>query len=215
MTGAGTSAGALAVLQRIRAAPPMPPPGERCEMCAAPIADAQHSHVVNVSSRALLCTCRACYLLFTAENATLAYRAIPDRYLAFPSFAVTQQEWDELQIPVGIAFFFLNSQLGRTVAFYPSPAGATESQLPLGAWDDLVAANPALGTLVPDVEALLVRAGAGEYECFLVPIDACYELVGRLRSGWRGFDGGPDVRRSLAEFFAGIRAKSAVVEVSP
>ena len=31
------------------------------------------------------------------------------------------------------------------------------------------------------------RPGA---ECFLVPIDACYELVGQLRRLWQGFDGG-------------------------
>jgi len=205
-----TPAGPLAVLQRMRAARPMPPPGERCEMCGETIAD-QHSHVVNVGSRSLLCTCRACYLLFTAEGATLAYRAIPDRYLSFPSFALTEVQWDDLQIPVGIAFFFYNSQLGKTVAFYPSPAGATESELPLGAWNDIVAANPALETLSPDVEAVLVRAGvdaAGGYECFLVPIDACYELVGHLRASWRGFDGGQDVRRELEGFFARIRARS-------
>ncbi len=205
-----TPAGPLAVLQRMRAARPMPPPGERCEMCGETIAD-EHSHVVNVGSRSLLCTCRACYLLFTAEGATLAYRAVPDRYLSFPSFALTQAQWDDLQIPVGIAFFFVNSELGRTVGFYPSPAGATESELPLGVWDDIVAANPALGTVSPDVEAVLVRAVGGEtgdYECFLVPIDACYELVGHLRASWRGFDGGQDVRRRLEEFFARVQARS-------
>lgn len=199
--------GPLAVLQRMRAARPMPPPGERCEMCGETIAE-EHSHVVNVASRSLLCTCRACYLLFTAEGATLAYRAIPERYLSFPSFAMTPLQWDDLQIPVGIAFFFSNSRLGRTVAFYPSPAGATESELPLGAWDDIVAANPALATLSPDVEAILLRAGAGGYECFLVPIDACYELVGHLRVSWRGFDGGGDVRRKLEDFFTRIAARS-------
>lgn len=210
MTAANPSAASLAVLARIRAGRPMPPPGERCEMCAEPIASAEHSHshVVNVGSRVLLCTCRACYLLFTAENAALAYQAIPDRYLAFPSFAVTSAQWDDLAIPVGIAFFFHNTPLGRTVAFYPSPAGATESELPLGAWDEIVAANPAVDTLVPDVEALLIRVADGGYECFLVPIDACYALVGHLRSGWRGFDGGSDVRRKLTEFFAEVRGRS-------
>ena len=31
-----------------------------------------------------MCTCRGCYLLFTAEQASLRYRAVPDRYLSFP-----------------------------------------------------------------------------------------------------------------------------------
>ena len=38
-------------------------------------------------------------------------------------------------------------------------------------------------------------------ECFLVPIDVCYELVGRLRRVWRGFDGGQDARREIDDFF--------------
>ena len=33
-------------------------------------------------------------------------------------------------------------------------------------------------------------AADGGAECFIVPIDACYELVGHLRRLWRGFDGG-------------------------
>jgi hypothetical protein len=46
------------------------------------------------------------------------------------------------------------------VAFYPGPAGATESELPLPAWNRMVARDPRLAVLRPDVEALLVRAGA-------------------------------------------------------
>ena len=39
------------------------------------------------------------------------------------------------------------------VAFYPSPAGTTECELDLGAWEELVAANPVLEGLEPDAEA--------------------------------------------------------------
>lgn len=202
---------ALAVLRRMRANRPPPNPNERCEMCGETIAEA-HSHVVNVGSRSLMCTCRACYLLFTQENAALAYRSVPDRYLSFASFGLTTSQWDDLQIPVGIAFFFRNSQLDRTVAFYPSPAGATESELPLGAWERVISGNAAMATLVPDVEAILVRRVDDEFECFLVPIDACYELVGQMRQLWRGFDGGQDVHRALDAFFDGIRTRSRPAE---
>jgi hypothetical protein len=174
-------------------------------MCAAPMADA-HQHVVNVSSRSLLCTCRACYLLFTHDDAELAYRAVPDRYVTFPDLAAPV--WEELELPVGTAFLFRNSALDRVVAFYPGPAGATESELPLAAWDRVVAAEPGLAMLKEDVEALLVRADGQQVEAFLVPIDVCYELVGHLRTLWRGFDGGQDVRRRLDEFFDRVRARS-------
>ncbi len=95
-------------------------------------------------------------------------------------------------------------------AFYPGPAGATESLLPLDTWADLVAGEPVLATLLPDVEALLVRSTAGDAdpECYVVPIDACYELVGRLRRLWRGFDGGREAHDALDEFFAGVRARA-------
>jgi hypothetical protein len=199
------SPGALTVLARIRASRPEPSPYERCELCGAPVAD-EHQHVVNVSSRSLLCTCRPCFLLFTRADATLAYRAVPDRYLTFPDLAVPV--WEELQLPVGTAFLFLNSALERVVAFYPGPAGATESELVLDAWDRVVAAAPGLSTLRPDVEALLVHATDQQVEAFLVPIDVCYALVGHLRQLWRGFDGGQDVRRRLEQFFDEVRAKS-------
>ena len=102
---------------------------------------------------------------------------------------------------------------GRS-AFYPGPAGATESDLPLDAWAAITAANPALRVLAPDVEALLIRApapgraGPAGFECHLVPVDACYELVGLLRRTWRGFDGGQEARAALAGFFATVAARS-------
>ena len=179
-------------------------------MCAEPIGDS-HQHVVNLTSRGLMCTCRGCYLLFTAQNAQLRYRAVPERYLSFPDFTLRADQWDALEIPVGLAFFFHNSTLDRTIAFYPGPAGAAESELPLGAWEDIVADNPRLRLAVPDVEALLLRApdrDRTDFDCHLVPVDACYELVGRLRKVWRGFDGGREARDAMEQFFAAIDARS-------
>ena len=179
-------------------------------MCAEPIAE-DHPHVVNLESRALMCTCRGCYLLFTDQQAELRYRAVPDRYLSFPGFTLEPRTWDELQIPVALAFLFRNSVQDRTIAFYPSPAGATESELPLTAWGRIVAANPDLDALLPDVEALLVRQADGVMRCNLVPVDACYELVGRLRLLWRGFHGGREAHEAMEEFFAKVDARSTPV----
>ncbi|WP_156688552.1 DUF5947 family protein [Mycobacterium sp. Marseille-P9652] len=194
------------------------PEGERCEMCAEAIAD-EHQHVVNVSARQLMCVCRACYLLFTDSHAELRYRAVPDRYLAFGDFALDRRAWEALQIPVGVAFFFVNSALGRTVAFYPGPAGATESELDLAAWNAIAGADSRVGLLAEDVEALLVRvpdeAESAAPQCFLVPIDACYEFVGRLRMLWRGFDGGQEARRFIDDFFARVAARAVAVSGGP
>jgi hypothetical protein len=214
------------VLARIRSNRPPPEPAEeRCEMCSETISD-EHQHVVNVAGRQLMCVCRACYLLFTDNNAELRYRAVPDRYLAFPDFALDRRAWEALQIPVGVAFFFTNSALGRTVAFYPGPAGATESELDLDAWNAIRGADSRVGLLADDVEALMVRVpdsddpGSGEAEfaqpqSYVVPIDACYEFVGRLRMLWRGFDGGQEARQFIDDFFAQIAARAAETPGTP
>ena len=207
--------GAFDVLARIRANRTAPAAaGERCEMCAEDIAD-EHQHVVNLEGRQLMCVCRGCYLLFTDTEAELRFRAIPDRYLAFGDFALDRRAWEALQIPVGLAFFFHNSTLGRTVAFYPGPAGATESELDLQAWHDIRTADPRVDTIAADTEALLVRVPDAETDppqAYLVPIDACYEFVGRLRMMWRGFDGGQDVRNYIDGFFEQLDHRSKVVD---
>lgn len=196
------------VLSRITSRRQPEPAGERCEMCAESIAD-EHQHVVNVAGRQLMCVCRGCYLLFTDEHAELRYRAVPDRYLSFPDFALDRRSWEAMQIPVGVAFFFTNSALDRTVAFYPGPAGATESELDLDTWNAIRTADPRVDLLTEDVEALLVRVpeqpeNEGEPQTYLVPIDACYEFVGRLRMLWRGFDGGQEARAFIDDFFAHV-----------
>lgn len=183
--------------------------GDVCELCGVPLA-AGHSHLVNMESRNLACSCRACYLLFTAQAAAQGrYLAVPDRYLLDSGFALTLADWDAFQIPVRIAFFFHNSLIGRIVALYPGPAGATESTLDLRAWDDLRVTNPVLETMRPDVEALLVygRRGGG-FDCFIVPIDACYELTGLIRRNWKGFDGGEQAWAAVDAFFDRIRKQS-------
>jgi hypothetical protein len=181
-----------------------------CELCAVPIGD-EHGHLVDLEARTLMCACRGCFLLFTSDGAGGGhFRSVPERYLAFPDFKLSPEQWDALQIPVSVAFFFLNSSLGRVAAFYPGPAGATESELPLDTWADVVGAHPDLGTLQPDVEAFLVRArpDRGGTECYIVPIDACYELVGHLRTLWRGFDGGKEANAKLDSFFESVRTRA-------
>jgi hypothetical protein len=96
------------------------------------------------------------------------------------------------------------------VALYPSPAGATESLLPLAAWDEFVAPSRLAQDLAPDVEAIVARPG----ELYLVPIDACYELVGAVRRVWHGLDGGADVRDAIDAFFADLDLRARVLEVA-
>ncbi|WAC53712.1 DUF5947 family protein [Gordonia sp. SL306] len=210
------------VIRRITTTRPATAGGERCEMCAESIGD-DHRHVVNTEGRALMCVCRGCYLLFTDQGAALRYRAVPDRYLNFRDHAIDHADWESLEIPVNLAFFFRNSGLGRVVAFYPGAGGAIESDLSLAAWDSLVARNRALEMLTDDVEAVLIRmperggdGGNGDGDgtatgCLLLPIDVCYEFVGQVRMRWRGFDGGADVHNYMDEFFTSMSARARAV----
>jgi hypothetical protein len=193
------------LLQIMRAAPR---PAEPCDMCAAPIDD-DHGHLVNVPSRRLMCVCRACQLLFSHDGAGGGrFRVVPDRYVALSGLLAARDSLDALQIPIGLAFFFRNSITGRTTAFYPGPAGATESELALDTWDRITAEVPLLATLSPDVEALLMRRHDTEDEAFIVPIDACYELVGRIRRSWRGLQGGDEAHEVIDAFFTRVRERA-------
>jgi hypothetical protein len=186
-----------------------PGAGERCGLCGEQVA-AEHGHVANLGDRRLLCACTACYLLFAGEGAGNGrYRSVPQRYRRLPGFTLSQAQWDSLDIPVDLAFFFHQSALDTYVACYPSPAGATESLLDLSAWADVVAANPALADIAADVEALLLRWRAPDAECYLVPIDTCYELAGLVRAHWVGFNGGVDLWRRIDEFFDRLRRRCA------
>ncbi len=79
--------------------------------------------------------------------------------------------------------------------------------------------NPQLGVLQSDVEALLLRGPDREnhpgFSAHVVPIDACYELVGRLRSLWRGFDGGQEAHAAIEGFFADVELRSRPAPAAP
>jgi Family of unknown function (DUF5947) len=175
----------------------------QCELCAGPLG-AAHGHVVDTADRRLLCACTACSMLFSGSTRG-RLRAVPKRYEVIPSPLFSEAQWDALGIPIGLAFFFENSKTSRVVAFYPGPAGATESELPLDAWSELRAREPLVASMLPDVEAALVYRLHGRRPwSFLVPIDACYELAGIVRTKWSGINGGDEVHEAIDRFFAHI-----------
>lgn len=177
----------------------------QCEMCALPLEES-HAHIVDTTDRRLLCTCYACGLLFGVPGAARGrFRAVPKRYAPVPSPLFSDAQWEALGIPIGLAFFFENSASQRVSAFYPGPAGATESQLPLEAWTELREREPSIASMEADVEAVLVyRPRSGTARAYVVPIDACYELVGLVRTKWSGINGGDAVTEGIERFFARI-----------
>jgi hypothetical protein len=184
------------------------PDVERCEMCRAELDD-RHGHVVDLEKRSLVCTCRACYLLFFSPGAGRGrYRAVPEDVHHDPAHHLAPTDWDALQVPVGTAFFFHNSDLDRVVGCYPSPGGATECELDLGEWQRLAEEHPLFGALDPDVQAIFASRTDDGFEYFRVPIDVCYALVGQVRLRWRGLDGGEEIRTTLVAFLDDLRRRS-------
>lgn len=199
-----TSAPASGLRRFLTERPPQP---ERCGLCTVVVDEGEHRHLVDTEQRALVCACPSCFLLMDRPGTGAGrFRPVPARYLTDLDHRLDDSAWDMLRIPVGVAFFFRNTALDRLVALYPSPAGATESELEPAAWTGVLAATGLAALLEADVEALLLRRTEAGVECHLVPIDICYELVGRMRLLWQGFDGGAEARAALDAFFARVAA---------
>lgn len=179
---------------------------DRCELCSQTIA-AIHRHLFEPSTRDVVCTCDPCALRFHSV-VDGRFKLIPRDPRRLDGFAMTDRQWEQLSLPINLAFFVRSSDGGGVRALYPSPAGLTESLLPLEEWDALQEANDELKSLEPDVEALLVNRLTRESECFVTPIDQCYELTGLLRKHWRGLSGGQEVRDAMDVFFTRLRARA-------
>ena len=127
-------------------------------MCAEAIGD-EHSHVVDIEKRSLMCTCRGCYLLFTPEGAGGGhFRAVPDRYLSFPDFAARARALGGAADPGQRRVLLpeLRDGAGRRVLSEPGRGHrvvARPGDLGRGGRRP----TPSWRSLIPDVEAFLVR----------------------------------------------------------
>jgi hypothetical protein len=115
--------------------------------------------------------------------------------------------WHELAIPINLAFFYLRPS-GDVFAAYPSPAGAIEAEVSPDVWRDVVAANPAVADLKPEVEAILVNRVDTPPIYVRAPIDECFKLVGIIRTRWRGLSGGTEVWDAVRSFYAELEARA-------
>ncbi len=181
-------------------------PLEHCDLCNNPVG-VTHQHLFDPGTRRLMCSCDGCAILFPGGETK--YVRVPRRVRRLDDFCMSDAQWDSLYIPIGLAFFSHHSPAKRVVAMYPSPAGSTESALALDSWSELEQQNPILTTMQPDVEALLVNRVKGTRAYYLVPIDKCYELVGTVRTHWRGLSGGSTVWDAIDRFFDRLAASHA------
>src|SRR5579872_3871674 len=108
---------------------------ERCELCGAPV-PLEHAHLLESARRRLICACQACAIPFEGQEGQ-RYKRVPSLVRLLPDFRLDDAEWESLLVPINLAFFFKDGESGKMIAMYPSPAGATESLLPLDTWEQI------------------------------------------------------------------------------
>jgi hypothetical protein len=198
---------ALATLRRLAsrdASSPRAPGGEACDLCGRGI-PAEHRHMLNLDERQIVCTCETCWGLRSGDA---AFRPVGSRTLWLDGFELPDDVWAAFQIPIGLAFFMYSSVTECVIALYPSPAGATESELHFSTWNALVELNPVLEEIEPDAEALIVNRMSDTPAYAIAPIDRCYMLVGLIKANWQGISGGPEVGKAVERFFEDLRVSA-------
>ena len=180
---------------------------EYCDLCHTRVPD-DHRHLLHLQERRIVCACEACWALHSGDA---EYRPAGMRTLWLDRFDCDAEIWGLFQIPIGLAFFMRSTVSGGVVAFYPSPAGATESELDLESWGELVRLNPLLDDLEPDAEALIVNRLSDPPQYVIAPIDECYRLVGLVKLRWEGISGGAALEQAVPEFFADLRRRGGNV----
>jgi hypothetical protein len=178
----------------------------RCELCPLSLAE-DHKHLLDLEERRIVCVCPTCWSMRSGEA---RYRPTGSRTLWLEPFELSDELWAAFQIPIGLAFFMRSTSTGTIVGLYPSPAGATECELDLDAWDRLVAANPMLEDLDPDAEALIVNRLATPHLHAIAPLDDCYRLVGIIKASWEGISGGSAMEAAVQRYFDDLRATATV-----
>lgn len=187
-------------------------PEERCELCGLGLPE-RHRHLLDIEASQLLCACQACSLLMDHQAAGgNHYRLIPQDPRRIVDLELPDHRWAALAVPVELAFFVDTTPRQGVAAYYPGAMGATEAHPDVDAWRTVCAENPLLADLTPDVEALLVRRTSEGRHGWVVPIDHCFRLTGRIRSRWRGLSGGSEVWQEIEDFFRELDEECLTVD---
>jgi hypothetical protein len=180
---------------------------EFCDLCGIGIAE-DHRHLLALVERRIVCSCEACWAMRAGEG---DYRPVGNRTLWLPDLDLPDEVWAGFQIPIGLAFFMYSTITECVVAMYPSPAGATESELHFDSWARICELNPVLGELEPDIEGLIVNRLSDPPVYAIAPIDRCYALTGAIKATWDGISGGTGVDHAVTRFFDELHAKAGAV----
>ncbi len=180
---------------------------ERCDLCQTTVPE-DHRHLLNLYERRIECVCESCWALRSGDA---EYRPTGARTLWLEDLELPEEVWASFQIPIVLAFFMESSVAGCEVALYPSPGGATESELHFSSWSRMLELNPILADLEPDIEGLIVNRLSEPAAYAIAPIDRCYALTGTIKVNWEGISGGTGVREAVSSFFDELQAQAVAV----
>jgi hypothetical protein len=177
---------------------------EVCDLCGITIPE-RHRHLLHLVERRIECACESCWNVRSGDP---EYRPAGNRTLWLPDLQLPDEVWASFQIPIGLAFFMDSTVTACVVALYPSPGGATESELHFESWSRMRELNPVLRELEPDIEGLVVNRLSDPPMYAIAPIDQCYALTGAIKMSWDGISGGPGVQEAVTQFFADLRSEA-------
>lgn len=183
------------------------PEVETCDLCGITIPP-DHRHLLHLVERRIVCACEACWAMRSGEG---DYRPTGNRTLWLSDLQIPDDLWASFRIPIGLAFFMLSTVTECVVALYPSPAGATESELHFESWGRMAELNPVLRDMEPDIEGLIVNRLSDPPTYAIAPIDRCYALTGAIKATWDGISGGSGVEDAVSRFFDELREAAGVL----
>jgi hypothetical protein len=199
-----SSNGTALPLGSVQADSSYPPGTEFCDLCGLVIPE-DHRHLLHLVERRIICSCEACWAMRAGEG---DYRPVGNRTVWLPDLQIPDDVWASFQIPIGLAFFMHSTVTSCVVAMYPSPAGATESELHFESWARMCQVNPVLNNLESDIEGLIVNRLSDPPMYAIAPIDQCYALTGAIKATWEGISGGTGVDHAVTRFFESLQANA-------
>jgi len=180
---------------------------KHCDVCGLP-AESHTSYLVHPASRRLILCCDNCSRNLLAGGSR-KYRPVPSRVECLPEFSMTDAQWNSLNLPIHLAFFYYSTPDRGVWLVYPDSSGPNETRLPPAKWEELAAANGILRQFQPDVEGLLINRVGRIRRYFRAPIDECFKLTAIVRDNWTGVTGGVDLWRKIEWCFAHWRGSAA------
>lgn len=177
---------------------------EICDLCELPIPP-KHRHLLHLEERRIVCVCGTCWAIRSGDA---EYRPTGNRTVWLEDFNLPGDLWASFQVPIGLCFFFNSGSVNSVIGMYPSPAGATECELYLEAWEELKELNPVLEGLETDIEALMINRLSDPPQYAIAPTDRAYELVGIVKAKWEGISGGPELKKAVEAYFDDLRLAS-------